>query len=376
MNTRKEAAPWELGSDFHWGAIGFGGRDESPWDLGESRLLSSGRDALRFLLESVGVRRGWKRIWLPTYLCEEVRNAALSSQLQVVIYRDEPRVGQSPRLEARKFEDGDCLYLVNQYGMRRRTSLQAIRGSGVDVIEDHTHDPWSDWARESEASYCFASLRKTLPLPDGAVVWSPLSMELPPVPPVSPEHEIVASRKLWAMLLKERYLQGELKGKGAFRSLFVEAEEALGQGVISGASPVTRELLPSLSVNRFRAQRKANGQHFAELFSGTEGAEVISPKAVPQGQVLFGGLVLFSSSSKRDLVRQKVIQQGVYPAVLWPLSDEIGLLDDSYEKVFAARSLFFHVDGRYDRNDMERLTGVLRGVLSDIDCEGVGKLSE
>jgi hypothetical protein len=168
------------------------------------------------------------------------------------------------------------------------------------------------------------------------------------------------------MLLKERYLRGELRGKGAFRSLFVQAEEGLGQGAISGASPVTRELLSNLRVHEFRAKRRDNGQRFAQLFSRIDGLEVISPEVVPGGQVLFGGLVLFSSARLRDLARQQLIQRGVYPAVLWPLSGEVDVPEGSYEKSFAARSLSFHVDGRYDRDDMERLAGVMQRVLSEV----------
>jgi hypothetical protein len=40
------------------------------------------------------------------------------------------------------------------------------------LVEDHSHDPFSPWAVGSSADYAFCSLRKTLPVPDGGLLWS------------------------------------------------------------------------------------------------------------------------------------------------------------------------------------------------------------
>ena len=40
----------------------------------------------------------------------------------------------------------------------------------IVLIEDHIHDPLSDWSQSSNADYAVASLRKTLPVPIGAML--------------------------------------------------------------------------------------------------------------------------------------------------------------------------------------------------------------
>ena len=59
---------WELGSQPHW--LDFEprtGPDPRPWEPAGA-LFASGRDALKAVLEE----RRWKRLWLPTYLCQDV----------------------------------------------------------------------------------------------------------------------------------------------------------------------------------------------------------------------------------------------------------------------------------------------------------------
>ena len=75
---------------------------------------------------------------------------------------------------------------VNFFGIRKGKAWQDWLSQHKDIIliEDHTHDPFSTWAQQSTAHYAMASLRKTLPIPDGAILWSPQKMSLPK--PTSP----------------------------------------------------------------------------------------------------------------------------------------------------------------------------------------------
>ena len=63
---------------------------------------------------------------------------------------------------------------VNYFGVREAEPWQAWRErTECILVEDHAHDPASAWATTSTADYAFSSLRKTLPVPDGAILWSP-----------------------------------------------------------------------------------------------------------------------------------------------------------------------------------------------------------
>src|SRR5262249_44040970 len=140
-------------------------------------------------------------------------------------YRELPD-GAGPHLDTLHAAPDDTVLVNNLFGRGRREPWDAWSREHplVTVIEDHTHDPLSDWARASTASYCVTSLRKTLPVPDGAVVWSPRGENLPA--PTGDE-STAAQWKLVAMILKAAWLSGKTVSKAEFRSLQQTGEVGL-----------------------------------------------------------------------------------------------------------------------------------------------------
>jgi hypothetical protein len=146
-------------------------------DLGwieEASLFASGTDALVALVRWGASRHGWRRVWLPSYYCPEVPAglAALERDgIELLAYSDH-LLTEPPAIEAILAEPGDVIVVANQLGIRRRPDPGRAVVPGAVVVEDHSHDPGSAWARASGADYAFASLRKTLPIPDGGAAWT------------------------------------------------------------------------------------------------------------------------------------------------------------------------------------------------------------
>ena len=110
----------------------------------------------------MGVReRGWHRCFIPTYFCQEVTATIAETGVEVAAYEDSP-LNAAPESVAVIAGSGDLVLLVNYFGLRDVRAYDSVRACGADILEDHTHDPWSSWARSSKAEYCLASLRKTL----------------------------------------------------------------------------------------------------------------------------------------------------------------------------------------------------------------------
>src|SRR4051794_34841581 len=210
----------EYGSDLHWVAspegTSPGGPRPFPWPV-DSPLFGSGRDALRVLVDWGMRERGWRRIWLPSYYCQEVP-AALRSldspELRVCAYADSLDRPQ-PALEGLPIEPHDIVVVANQLGLRRQPNLP-VSAENVEFIEDHSHDLAATWAMHSRAHYAFASLRKTLPLPDGGVAWSPRGLPLPPEPELTDGHASAALARLSGMILKGQYLAGAAVPKATY----------------------------------------------------------------------------------------------------------------------------------------------------------------
>ena len=165
--------------------------------------------------------QGWQRLWVPEYFCYDVIASLKEAGLELRYYADWPGKddGENDNLDLRQ---GDAILRVNYFGMRSYRSVEKLP---VPVVEDHTHDLIGGWAMNSHADWCIASLRKTLPIPEGGMLWSPVGLRLPEMPERSEENERIAVTRWEAMRLKARYLAGEDVEKAAFRAGFVDTEE-------------------------------------------------------------------------------------------------------------------------------------------------------
>lgn len=337
---------WEHGSFFHLslqtGAL------EAPWSRGPSTLWGSGRDALRALLAWGRERLGFERILVPSFFCPEV-TSALSRELPVAIYPDGPEEEPLARVDT---SDRDVLLVVNTYGMRARPRLD----TRAVVLEDHSHDPLSAWAFESVADYAVASLRKTLPLPDGGVLWSPKRRALPTERRWTAVHARAVANRLAAMAWKRQYLEGLPLDKETFRARALAGEASIGRGEISGITPLSRERLPALPARAWRERRARNLAAFRSALGELPGVRVLDAP--------FAATLVFDSAGRRERVRTALVAARVYPAVLWPLEGDLHPQVPPRHRELSRRVLSLHCDFRYGEEDMERVAEAVRRVGS------------
>lgn len=345
---------WENGAEFSWLGTFRGPRTQPvPWDGGA--LLFSGRDALRLVLD-VGVRqRGWGRLWVPEYFCQHVVAGIRRLDLEFAAYPDHPLLACPRPPEARP---GDAVLVVNYFGLR--DGFPAPGTEGVDVIEDHSHDPTSDWARQSRADFCIASLRKTVPLSDGGAVWSPRGHALPAVPALSPQRCRAVAFRLSAMLLKSMYLEGLPVDKSLYRGLANRGERGLAHPAVCAISDVSRAVVDSFDLARWRQVRRRNVDALRDALDGVSWVEVLGYPLLP-GTVPFSAVLLVDDPTRRERLRHEFLRRSVFPAVLWSLERTELPVSDQARKV-SRRLLSVHSDGRYGVDDMLRVAGFVRGL--------------
>lgn len=331
---------WELGSDFHVLGSSFECKEHigSPWEphyVG----CSAGRDPVSLLAERVT-----GRLWVPRYFCQEVISTWKNVGLSIVTYPDDPWQESDPIvLESAK--PGDAILTVAYFGARAPRT--AVVREGVAVLEDHTHDPWSDAAWTSRADFAFASLRKSVPIPDGAVLWSPLGKRLPG-PPSGQRSEQVLDR-LTAMLLKADYLVGKKVEKNAFRTCALRGEKSFADGPPAPMSDFSRSVLHRFDVARWRACRRANWHTFQDAFSGPAWIRLFDSG---ESDAPFCIVLVAEDAHRRNLLRTALVARNVYPAILWDLG---GSVECELERPRADRMLALPCDGRYAKDDMIRL---------------------
>lgn len=332
-----------------------------PW-LRAASLFGSGRGALAGLVAWGAERRAWRRVWLPSYNCPEVPAALLrvsagaNSGTGVELHaHPDIRLDAPADVDAIPAEAGDVVVIVNQLGVRHRPDVAGLRRRGIVVIEDHSHDPASAWALESTADFAFASLRKTLPIEDGAAVWSPLGLDLPPEPP---DAGSPTAGRLAVRLAQPADAASfeRLRFRALARSSAGSAEPQPGAPM----SPVARALLAQMPALAWRVHRRRNLDILADAVASAPGATLLR---APEGGVAFALTLVFDDADARIAARRALIDRAVVPVVLWPLDPARDWGVGPADADLSSRILSIHGDQRYDADDMRRLARVLRAAL-------------
>ncbi len=348
----------EQGSDFHlFDNYELGEPATCPWD-GASVFVGTGRDALKSILKLGMKSQKWKRLWVPSYFCQTVVRSILETGIAVDCYNSW-RPGVMGSNDGPCTIGGDVVLVVNHFGLSSKSNMNLAQGSPAAIIEDHTHDPWSGWAHKSRADYCISSLRKVLPIPDGAVLWSPLNLDLPACPKLDEAHRLAVERKLESMKLKQRYLQGELANKSAYLALAKSGEGAFSRGEVSAISPWSAERIGSFPVAKWRNVRKLNHRALCQGICSLSGIRVLR---APQSSdtVPFSCILIFDSAKRTEYLRTELIRARIYPAILWPMDDPATRGVSQEDVDTSRRMLSLHCDMRYSQSDMAYLGETIR----------------
>ena len=333
----------EFGSDFHYIAPG-SSTDKTIHDFYPSaNYYADGRQALIDLYRALG----WERLWVPAYYCYDVLESLKMAGLNLGLYADYPGFyNDSETLEAlnrkRRFHSRDAILRVDYFGMR---SYRGNNGFPVPVVEDHTHDLFGGWARNSKADWCIASLRKTLPVPEGGILWSPVGLQLPEPTKYYVANEEVAKRRWDAMKLKARYLSGDNVDKSAF----------FDTAPVCSLDFQSINYLHVFDIYDWYRRKRENWNQLSDI--KTDRVRVLMPE--DQGCYPFSLVLLFDSFSDREKVRGSLIENYVFPSVLWSIPSI--LFGELHE--FSRRMLSIHCDARYSTVDIQQMKSIIESVL-------------
>lgn len=332
----------EFGSDFHF-IDGYKGMSVFFQRHSDALFYATGRHALEALYK----QERWKRIWIPDYFCYEVIAYLLKSGMDVAFYNDNPLVCKSDFSDL-DFRDGDALMRVNYYGFKAKRTNDDIP---VPVVEDHTHDLVGEWAINSDADWCFGSLRKTLPVAMGGILWSPKGLTLPLALVPSIHCVQIAQKRYKAMRMKADYLENG-GDKGIFREKFIETEEAIDVLPLSGLDDESFRIIKNFDVKLWTKEKAKNWQLISEFIGDRfhvlpcEDKEDVYP---------FSIIIVLDNQKEREQFRHYLIQNSIYPAILWNIPETA-----SVESVdFSNRMLSVHCDARYDKTAIERMCEII-----------------
>ena len=344
----------EFGSDFHYiepvRPPGTTIYDLYPF----ANYYADGRQALIHLYHS----QGWERLWIPEYFCYEVVASLKEAGLKLSFYTDYPGYCfDSQTLEDIQncgcFRPKDAVLRVNYFGSRSYRSSENL--SVAAVVEDHTHDLVGSWAVNSHADWCIASLRKTLPIPEGGILWSPQKKCLPESPKQSNENERIASVRWEAMQLKTLFIKGETVEKSDFRDRFLDTEGFFDTVPVCALDDKSQEYLHSFDIKEWFIKKRDNW----ELLRSIKKNDIHVFGTEDSGCYPFSLVLVFDSHAERNRVRMSLIERGIYPTVLW----RIPLVSDTEVFNFSQVMLSIHCDARYSHDEVLAMKSIIESVF-------------
>lgn len=344
----------EFGSDFHY-ISSFNDSFNTLHDFYQhANYYADGRQALIHLYHS----QGWQRLWVPEYFCYDVIASLKEAGMSIMFYQDWPdNHDDGNTLEDIQrnghFSQTDAVLRLNYFGMR--SYRKAAYLSVAAVVEDHTHDLIGDWAVHSTADWCIASLRKTLPIPEGGMLWSPKGLPLPEAPERSAQNEKIAAIRWEAMKLKAGYLAGEKIEKSTFREVFVNTENYFDHAPICSLDNTSQEYLDTFNVMEWYDRKRDNWKLLHTIRK--DGVHILKPE--DENGYPFSLILLFDNIDERDRVRKALIEHQVYPAILWNIPSPT----DGEVSHFSRGMLSIHCDGRYSLDDILQLKSIIESVL-------------
>lgn len=343
---------WAVGSEFHF--MNFEG-DFITWPK-YNTFCNTGRNAFLSIWNKIKKSKNTVT-HIPDYFCEDVFLYWMTKGVKFKRYIDNP-LKEEPDWENLKSRKGDIVLAVNYFGIRNGKPWKNWKENNPDIvlIEDHTHDPVSMWCFNSNADYAFASLRKTLPISDGAIIWSPKGRNLPEF--FNSENNDGSIKKLAAMFIKKEYLSNSMFcNKEVYRNLEISGENQLVISPINSISPWSHCQILIGYPSKWREKRLKNVTYFYSKLMQNPYFRPLTTK-IHEGGCPFNAILLFKSESYRNLYQRYLISNNVFCSVHWPLSQTASNKSMKLSK----QLLTIPLDQRYDIDDIDKILSIIEQV--------------
>lgn len=303
-------------------------------------LFYTGRQAFKYIIDDIASKQTIEKIWMPNYYCQYVTRWVKKIYSNLYFYDINPFEFNSP-LNVNSFAtDKDVVLINNFWGL---SDFEPKAANGPIIVEDHSHGWLTKNCMHSKADYCFASLRKSLPIPLGGICWKPTSEMNIDNNRFSENTEFyeVFDRQYEAMNDKNRYRNGASSiEKNNYLKIMNETEDFLDKNYeIIKLKPTHTDLLEKYVTSNYLEIKETNLKTLYNNIINTNFMKVLKRK----DYTTFGLTLLFKEEAYWKSLRAHLIEHAIYPSYLWP--DNKLNFDWNY-------ILNVHVDFRYNKNDM------------------------
>lgn len=323
-------------------------RNINNLSLNKDYIYSSGRDALYNILiylKTTGIKH---HIFLPDYICDSVYNTCFMAGFEYSFYPINEDLTTSSKKIKESLTKGVILF-VNYFGIiDNQQAISQIKKDFPDItiILDNVQAAYK-MEEKTEADFCFTSLRKSFPLPDGAIVkTNGAKLKQYNQTAKFSEYKIAAS-------FLKRHRKSGYYSDDLYLELYQKGEKLINTDINKAPSKFTIEKWQNIDIERFGLLRKRNTKVILEGLSelGISPITHIHEDDIP--------LFIPITVNDRDKLRRTMFAQNIFLPIHWPINDEMRnkMPHGSY---FSDHELSIIVDQRYTEDDMNRILQVLR----------------
>lgn len=292
--------------------------------------LNCGRNCLAYLIRAKGI----KKIKLPYFLCDSVRNLCKTEAVQVAYY------GINEKLLPKDItlEEDEWLYVVNYYGQITQEYIKFLKDKYSRVIVDNAQ---AYFQRPVEGVDTLYTCRKYFGVADGAFLYTDVSFDEPL------ETDISFDRM--------NFLLGRFeKTASEFYGEYAANNRLFANEPLKYMSKLTKNLLQGIDYDAIKEQRTKN---YAYLH-GKLGKENNLELSLSEGAFMYP----FYHENAVE-IRKKLQQEKIYIPTLWPnvLED---VAENDLEYKYAQNILPLPCDQRYGIEDMEYLVEEIRKCIN------------
>lgn len=209
--------------------------------------LNTGRAAIWHAFRLTGA----KRIWLPYYQCETVREFLMTKQVEIHYYHIDSQFNPTDLPEGCE----DAVLLVNYYGVMSHTRMKSLAAAYPHAIIDNCQAFFCQPIKDALNVY---SARKFVGVPDGAYIVGKGAEQL------VDEYPQCYSSDTAAFLLKR--IEYGCEGKG-YEARTIN-EDRVDTEDIMKMSALTRALLDGADYDHNQRKRRENFETACRLFTG------------------------------------------------------------------------------------------------------------
>ena len=315
----------------------------------------NGRSALYDLLKKKIENNKIKKILLPAFTCKSLIEVTKKLKLKTNFYSINKNF--EPNLSKGK---DDPIVLIDYFGINCLKNYKIANNLIYNhVIIDKSHTFLNDFKHQNNQNIFF-SLRKLSFLCGG--FHNEFSKTLKKKSVEKFFNQIIAVQKEKAkyvkMINKSRNLTYELLLIKKFENL--EKKIILNSYNTKGSKTLIN-LYEKYNWNSIIKKRKNNFRFLAEELK--DKFHILNYNNLQENKTPIFLVIKLSSSKKRDVVRDKLIKNDIFPPILWPKIKRFNYQKFKYEEELCSTTLCLPIDQRYDINHMNFIKEIMKKII-------------